>query len=372
MNTDDQGWRAQEAAADTSWIHRLSPEAVAGFDAALAHARRADKPLVEMTQEDFPLPQASVDALQAALQSTQGHWGMCQLKGFPVDRWSESDCRIAYWGLGLYMGVARTQNRASDILNDVRDAGGNYKVTNGRGYNTNAQLDFHCDSCDVVALLCRRTAKEGGASKIVSSKALVAEFARRRPDLVETLRGAFCYSYQGAQDPSQPPYYRIPLLGSADAPFAFRINRKNVNAAQRDFPEVPRLTPQQLEALDLIDELLEDPALLFSMWFEKGDLQLLNNYTVVHSRTSFVDHEEPDQKRHLLRLWLSVPCSQELPADWAPYYGDNRAGSVRGGLRGSNRTAAFEAFERRQAERMKMPLKPFAAPTQPQPATEAA
>ena len=182
MNIDDQGWRAQEAAADTSWIHRLSPEAVAGFDAALAHARRADKPLVEMTQEDFPLPQASVDALQAALQSTQGHWGMCQLKGFPVDRWSESDCRIAYWGLGLYMGVARTQNRASDILNDVRDAGGNYKVTNGRGYNTNAQLDFHCDSCDVVALLCRRTAKEGGASKIVSSKALVAEFARRRPD----------------------------------------------------------------------------------------------------------------------------------------------------------------------------------------------
>ncbi len=366
MNTPDPGWRAQEAAADTSWIHRLSPEAVAGFDAALAHARRADKPLVEMSQDDFPLPQASVDALQAALACTQGHWGMCQLKGFPVDRWSEEDCRVAYWGLGLHLGVARTQNKASDILNDVRDAGGSYKVTNGRGYNTNAQLDFHCDSCDVVALLCRRTAREGGASKIVSSKALVAEFARRRPDLVETLRGVFYYSYQGAQDPSQPPYYTIPLLGRADAPFAFRINRKNVNAAQRDFPEVPRLSTQQVEALDLIDILLEDPALLFSMWFEKGDLQLLNNYTVVHSRTSFVDHEEADQKRHLLRLWLAVPSAQQLPPDWAPYYGDDRAGSVRGGLRGSNRTQAFEDFEIRQAKRMNMPLKPFVPPQVPE------
>ena len=369
--TTNPGWRAAEAAADTSWIHRLSPEAIAGFDAALAHAKRMGKPLIEMTQDDFPLPAASVDALQAALQATQGPWGMCQLKGFPVGRWSEDDCRLAYWGLGLHLGVARTQNRASDILNDVRDAGGSYKVTNGRGYNTNAKLDFHCDSCDVVALLCRRTAKEGGASKIVSSKALVAEFARRRPDLVGTLRSDFHYSYQGAQDPAQPAYYRIPLLGSADAPFAFRINRKNVSAAQRDFPEVPRLSAQQVEALDLIDALLEDPALLFSMWFEEGDLQLLNNYTVVHSRTSFVDHEEHDQKRHLMRLWLAVPSAQALPLDWGLYYGDHRAGSVRGGLRGSARSAAFEAFEIRQAERMGMPRKPFAvpAPAVPEPQT---
>lgn len=358
----EPGWRAAEAAADTTWIHHLSAEAIDGFDAALAHARRVGKPLLEMTQEDFPLPPAASNALQAALRSTQGPWGMCQLKGFPVDRWSEDDCRVAYWGMGLYLGVARTQNRASDILNDVRDAGGSYKVTNGRGYNTNAELDFHCDSCDVVALLCRRTARAGGASKIVSSKALVAEFARRRPDLVDTLRAGFHYSYQGAQDPAQPPYYRIPLLGSADAPFAFRINRKNVNAAQRDFAELPRLSTAQTEALDLIDTLLNDPDLLFSMWFEPGDLQLLNNYTVVHSRTSFEDHEEPDRKRHLLRLWLAVPCSQELPRDWAPYYGDHRAGSVRGGLRGSQRTQVFEDFEIRQAARLGMPRTPFVAP----------
>nr|WP_235490941.1 TauD/TfdA family dioxygenase [Achromobacter sp. DMS1] len=219
-----------------------------------------------------------------------------------------------------------------------------------------------CDSCDVVALLCRRTAKEGGASKVISSPALVAEFARRRPDLLPVLRQPFYYSYQGAQDPSQPPYYRIPLLNDERSPFAFRINRKNVTAAQRDFSEVPRLSPAQIEALDLIDELLADPGLCYSMWLEKGDMQLLNNYTTVHSRTGFVDHDHPDEKRHLLRLWLAVPDSQELPADWEPYYGDRRAGSVRGGLRGSQRPAGFDAFEARQARFMGMRLRPFVAP----------
>ncbi|GAA5234449.1 TauD/TfdA family dioxygenase [Verticiella sediminum] len=353
------GWLAGQAQQDNTWVQRLTPEAVAGFDTALAHAKASGRPLIELRQSDFPLPAASREALARAVAATQGPWGLCLLRGFPVDRWTEDDCRIAYWGMGLHMGVARTQNRASDIMNDVRDAGGTYKVTNGRGYNTNAALDFHTDSSDVVALLCRRTAKRGGESKVVSSRALHAAFVRRRPDLEPVLREPFFYSYQGAQDPAQPPYYSIPLLGAAEAPFAFRINRKNVVAAQRDFPEVPRLTARQLEALDLIDELLQDPELCFSMQLEQGDMQLLNNYTTVHSRTDFEDHEAFDLKRHLLRLWLAIPGSQRLPDDWGPYYGDSRPGSVRGGLRGSARTQAFERYEQEQAAVLGMPLAPF-------------
>lgn len=370
--SENTGWVPEVLARDDSWILRLSAEEIAGFDAALDHARRAGKPLIEMRQPDFPLSPAAQSLLTRAVALSQSHWGLCLVKGFPVDRWTEDECRTAYWGMGLYMGVARTQNRASDIMNDVRDAGGSYKVTNGRGYNTNAALDFHSDSCDVVALMCRRQAKRGGESKVVSSPALVAEFARRRPDLVDVLRGTFFYSYQGAQDPVQPPYYKISLLGGADTPFVFRINRKNVTAAQRDFPEVPRLTEAQTQALDLIDELLVDPSLCYSMMLEEGDLQLLNNFTAVHSRTHFEDYEEFDRKRHMLRLWLSVPTSCRLPDSWARYYGDARPGSVRGGLRGSARSEAFERFEREQAAAMNMPLAPFDVALQSSPVLETA
>ncbi len=124
-------WLAEDVRHDTSWIIRMTAEEVAGFDAALAHAQGTGKGLLEMNQEDFPLPDASRAVLKRAIDTTQERWGMCLLKGFPVQRWTEAQTRLAYWGMGLYMGVGRTQNRASEIINDVRDAGGNYKIKGG-------------------------------------------------------------------------------------------------------------------------------------------------------------------------------------------------------------------------------------------------
>ena len=133
--------------------------------------------------------------------------------------------------------------------------------------------------------------------------------------------------------------------------FCLRANRKNVTAAQRDFPEVPRLTNAQNELLDLLDVLLPDPRFCYSMQLDRGDLQLLNNYVVIHSRTNFEDHDDPKLKRHLLRLWLSLPQGQRLPPLWKEYFGDIEAGSVRGGVRGSNITDEFLSYEARQTKR---------------------
>lgn len=144
-----QAWKAEDVRRDNSWIQRLTPEEAQGFNTALAHAKKAGKELLDMTQDDFPLPAASVAALNRSIDATQGRWGMVLVKGFPTNDWSEADMRIAYWGMSLYMGVGRAQNKASEIINDVRDTGGSYYVKGGRGYNTNVQLDFHQDYSDV-------------------------------------------------------------------------------------------------------------------------------------------------------------------------------------------------------------------------------
>ena len=351
-----RAWRPQELGQDFSWIHHLSREATLEIEEALQHAKATEKSWLQMTANDFPLKRHAKEAIDRAFAVTQTAYGMCLLKGFPVDRWSVEDARLVNWGIGLNVGVARTQNRASQVMNDVRDEGGSYKVKNGRGYNTNAGLDFHVDSCDVVALMCLQTAKSGGTSKVTSSMAVVDEIKRLRPDLVPVMKQPFYYSYQGTNDASQPPFYKCPILGDDPDYFSLRANRKNVTAAQRDFPEVPRLTPQQIELLDLLDELLPDERFCYSMKLDRGDLQLLNNYVVIHSRTNFEDHEEPERKRHLLRLWLSIPNGQRLPALWKEYFGDVAAGSVRGGVRGSQITEEFLAYERRQAAHLGMSL----------------
>lgn len=361
-DTSPRGWTADDAHGDTSWVQRLSADEVAGFDAALAHAKAAGKPWLSMTAEDFPLTDAAGKALKRAFGTAQGRWGMCLLKGFPVDRWSEEDAKLAYWGMGLHTGVARTQNPASEYMNNVRDEGAAYKAANGRsrGYNTNAGLDFHMDSGDIVALLCRRTARSGGESMVASTMAVAEELKRRRPDLYEVLQQPFFHHYQGSQDPVQPPYYVMPIIGSDPEHFCMRVNRKNIVAAERDFPEVAQVSPQQWEAIDLLEEIMADPRWCFRMQLEQGDLQIVNNYVIVHSRTPFEDFDEPDRKRHLLRLWLAVPDSQPLPADWAEYFIDTRPGSVRGGLRGSHSTAAFAVYEARQAAALGMAYRPWA------------
>ncbi|SAI34750.1 Taurine catabolism dioxygenase TauD%2C TfdA family [Bordetella ansorpii] len=342
-------WLARDVENDRSWVLRLTADEIHGIDTALAHAKKTAKPLLDMTPGDFPLSEAARNKLASAVRATQTRWGFCLLKGFPVDRWSEEDTRLAYWGMGLHMGVARPQNRNSDILNDVRDAGGTYRDKGGRGYNTNASLDFHIDFGDVVALLCRRTAKSGGRSLIASSRAIHDEVVRTHPELRDTLLQPFHFSWQGAMGQHDAPYYQCSLAGTRDGHFAFRSNRKNIVAAQRDFSDVPRLSDAQVALLDLLDTLYPDPRFCYAMQLDAGDMQLLNNYVTIHSRTHFEDHELPDRKRHLLRLWLGIPACQPLPAGWGEPYKSTNANTVRGGLRGQAITSAFLDFEARMA-----------------------
>jgi hypothetical protein len=355
-----QAWKAADVAQNSSWIQRLTPEEAQGFNQALEHAKTTGKELLDMEQSDFPLPDSSRAAIERAIDATQGRWGMVLVKGFPTDDWSEADMRIAYWGMSLYMGVGRAQNKASEIINNVRDTGGSYYVKGGRGYNTNVQLDFHQDYSDVVALLCRRTAKSGGTSKVVSSIAMREAMQEKHPELVPVLsENNFFHSFQGAQDPSQPAYYRCPIFGDVTSYPVHRTNRKDTTAAQRDFPEVPRMTADQTRAMDILDKLMPSDEYCYSMELERGDLQLLNNFVIWHSRTSFEDFEEPDQKRHLMRLWMATPNSPELPKEFSEFYGDTRPGAVRGGLRGGFISQQFTNYEKRQAEKMGMPYEPF-------------
>ena len=73
------------------------------------------------------------------------------------------------------------------------------------------------------------------------------------------------------------------------------------------------LTPMssaQEEAIDLIEEIARRDDFHFSMMFQPGDLQLINNHVVFHARTNFEDYLEEDRRRHLLRMWLSMPNSR--------------------------------------------------------------
>jgi hypothetical protein len=70
---------------------------------------------------------------------------------------------------------------------------------------------------------------------------------------------------------------------------------------------VGELDSETKRLLDRYDEIANRPELCLEMDLEPGDIQLLSNHTQLHARRAYEDFDEPERRRHLLRLWLSLP-----------------------------------------------------------------
>jgi hypothetical protein len=207
----------------------------------------------------------------------------------------------------------------------VRDAGTTYRSAGGRGYSSNAELDFHTDSADVVALTCFNRAKTGGRSMVTSSVSAYHRLEMERPDLAEALREPFYFSRQAEQADDEAPFYPNPIFDSCEGRLFSKWNRNRLTMAQR-MEGVPAMTRRQREATDALDNVLRQPDLMHSMDLQPGDMQILNNHVMLHSRTNFDDHEDPARKRLLFRLWLAPPDSVRLPDSWRSAYAPSSRG----------------------------------------------
>jgi len=199
-------------------------------------------------------------------------------------------------------------------------------------YRTSARQRFHIDSCDVVGLLCLRPAKSGGASAICSSVAVVDEIRRLRPDLAAVLEQPFVYDRKGEVPAGKGPWYRIPIVHRHAGLTSVFFARDFIESAQKRFPDVPRLTADQIEALDLVEALAASDAFRLDMDFQPGDMQFVHKHTVLHARTADEDWADPWRKRHLLRLWISPIGVRPLAAVFAERYGPLEDGAPRGGI----------------------------------------
>jgi hypothetical protein len=123
-------------------------------------------------------------------------------------------------------------------------------------------------------------------------------------------------------DPVTP--HRIPVFGAKDGFISARLIRNQINAACQKTGKP--LAPLELAALDFLDRLAYDPEIHLDMDLRVGDMQLCNNYTILHSRTKYQDFPEPGQNRHMIRLWLTFrerrPMAERFPAHNG--YGQNQ------------------------------------------------
>ena len=323
-------WIGRELRArENEWIYLLSAAEVAEIERATAGVRYRGRDIADIGRADFPLPTlgARLDRMRDEILSGRG---FVLIRGMPVEGRQIVDSAAAYWGIGTYLGYARSQNAKGHLLGHVRDLGLATSDPNVRTYQTTERQHFHTDSCDIVGLLCLKTAKSGGLSSLTSSMAIYNVMATRRPDLVARLFRPMPTDRRGEVPAGKKPFFEIPVYNDHAGYLSVLYSRTYINSSQR-FPEARRLEPEDIEALDLFDDLANDADLRLDMQLRPGDMQFVHNHTILHDRTAFEDWPEPEKKRHLLRLWLAAPGARSLPPVYAERYGSVTVGD-RGGI----------------------------------------
>jgi hypothetical protein len=333
-------WTGPELERSGDWIRVLDDTQRQEIDAALTHVRQRGFPLLGFGRNDFPL-RSTADLLAEISEELENGRGAVRLRGLDVTRYDDDSLRQIFWGLGCHLGTPLFQNAKGESMGEVRDetrlAEKTYepieagKIASSRSRTRGTgPLRWHTDRCDVIALLCVRNAKAGGVSKLASIPAIYNEILRRRPDLLALL----CQDYWRARPRDEDGAmaqraFAMPVFAVEDGKITSQYSRTYVEQAQ-EFPDVPRLTAAQNEALDLLAQVADETCLHCP--FVAGDIQLLNNHVVYHGRTAYEDDAQAQQDRLLFRLWLATPNSRRLPAGFDVLWGSVEPGAVRGGV----------------------------------------
>lgn len=297
-------WHAADVADGTRWTIQLTDEQREEIAQVARRAAAHGRSIATLTSDDAPLPSFG-DILGEVVHILADGYGFVLLRRFPVDLLTDAETELAYFALGLHLGTPVSQDAAGTLLGHVRDERVERTGPEVRLYRTKQRQDFHTDGADIIGLLCLHAARSGGESKLASSYAVYKAILRRRPDLLDVLYEPMWWDRNGEESPGDEPAFPLPVLHDIDGmPRVFYIGWY-IRDAQRH-PQVPRLTDVQREALDIIETIANDPVFHVEMDFQPGDVQLLNNAKILHSREAYEDHDDVNERRHLLRLWLSA------------------------------------------------------------------
>lgn len=326
------GWNGADLADTSSW--RLPIPGEVNHDLLRI---ASTMPREDIAADPFPpRPRVSADTrafVGEVHRRLCGEPGFVVLTGFPVAEAPEL-AEAAYWAFGLAVGAPVREGTGDDepLITRVENVGRDGDQEGGQGFHVSDALPFHIDRCtDLVGLLCVRAASSGGMSRLVSSKRLNnllyahdrdlhAELCRPIPFRMPPLRAAY----------DVPQWCEIPVFSQIGADFVAHYIRPFFEQTQH-LPGAPRLTDRQVVALDVVDELLTDPELPLDMYLRPGDIQLINNLHVLHTRTGY-RNAAGVPGRLLLRLHLAFPGSPTLPDSYLPMFGTTRGGTYRGGV----------------------------------------
>lgn len=293
----EAAWLGADLRLRNDWIERVSPGFVAALEDVVARLRASARPWSDVSEADVELPGEGETLRRWRRALTHGR-GFLILRGLPVERWDLATQHLATGVLGRQFGRLGLQNPRGDVIGEVRATGAEKVDPFARLYATAGEFRFHCDASDLVGLLCIRPAAEGGESRLASSVSVYNTLLATRPDLAARMFEPQPYDLRNEQAAGGEPY-------AAFAPCAFGGDRLRTFYISDYFRTVARhgIEPD-LDLLDTYDAIAASPEVGLQFYLQPGDLQILDNHTMLHARSAFRD--EPGRERLLLRFLVSM------------------------------------------------------------------
>ncbi len=317
-------WWRDDLTRDPTWIYDLPPEALQ--EMAQAARRLSDDPQgwLDLNPEQIEAPRLKA-ALAAVAAELENGRGVALVRNIPVHL-PLAEVYRQYWILAALMGRPVPHNGKGDVFGQVTDLGSRYGTDPfARGYTSTDEMVFHNDAGDVAGLLCIRSAKDGGVSSVVSTMAMYREAeAVGDPDLMAALRRGFrmvirddagSNAKMGNTASRSVTHRRSPVYREWAGRLSGAVNLKSVGV-------VPQVTGEpfdegEAKAFEFLSRTSEREDLKYSFMLAPGELLFMHNLVVLHKRSAFVDHPEPNRKRLLLRFWLALHNGRALPPDMA-------------------------------------------------------
>jgi alpha-ketoglutarate-dependent taurine dioxygenase len=226
----------------------------------------------------------------------------------PVEELSKAEAEAVYWLLASMVARPVAQKLDGTMIYDVHDTGKQALPGSGvRPDKTNIEIRFHIDNAynatppEIVGLLCLKTAKSGGVSRVLSFHTVHNELLARHPELLPRLYRPFWFDRQKEFFDGEPETFAAPVFEAGEE-LRSRFSAHQINGGYK--MRGATLDNEGAAALAATLDIFEEPDLSIDFEFAPGEIQFVDNRTLGHSRTEFEDWPDPEHRRHLVRLWL--------------------------------------------------------------------
>src|SRR6266851_3294816 len=301
---DPGAWKVADFKSPADYTIELAAAQLRDIYHSVRRIKDAGLGLDDLQREHFELASLRpvIDEIRHQIEDGRG---FVVLRRLPVEDYSKDELGMIFWGLGTHLGRGLSQSVLGDRLGHVKDFSREDPLA--RAYRNKQELSPHTDSCDLVGLACLRDAKSGGVSRLTSALPVHNVMRAECPAALERLYRGYAFHRRGEEQPGELPYtpHLVPVFSNTEGQVSARYVRTYVEAGEaaagRPMDEV------DLAVLDRFEEVSKRPELMLEFTLQPGEMYFINNYTILHARTTFADFEEEDRRRHLLRLWLEVP-----------------------------------------------------------------